>query len=237
VNSASAASRSSTISAAITPGGGRLSVSSRRLVAQPEDVEADLVPGHQLVVGEPVEPLGLLALVPVLRVVAVDEVVEVVVGERVLLEREVLVGAQVVDPQLLRPRVSERACGRRTARWPSRPGRRRCRSAGAAGCGRRTRAAACGGPSPRLRPRTARCRARPPRAAVDLQQGLDVLDEVELLVRGGAQKSSRTTVRSLPLASPSALTICTDDFFPNGGLVSTMSNRGRRGRPAARRRP
>jgi len=40
-----------------------------------------------------------------------------------------------------------------------------------------------------------------------------------------AQKSSRTTVRDWRSARPSALTIWTDDFFPNGGFVSTMSNR------------
>ena len=40
-----------------------------------------------------------------------------------------------------------------------------------------------------------------------------------------AQKSSRTTVRLWRSALPSSLTIVTDDFFPNGGLVSTMSNR------------
>ena len=47
------------------------------LVAQPEDVEAGLVPCHQLVVGDPPEPLGLLPLAELPWLVALDEVVEV----------------------------------------------------------------------------------------------------------------------------------------------------------------
>src|SRR6266699_2332518 len=38
------------------------------------------------------------------RVVAGDEVIEVIAHEGASLQREVLVGAEVVDPQLLRPR-------------------------------------------------------------------------------------------------------------------------------------
>jgi len=38
-----------------------------------------------------------------------------------------------------------------------------------------------------------------------------------------AQKSGRLTVRSLFAALPSSPTRVTDDFFPNGGLASTMS--------------
>ena len=47
------------------------------LVAEPEDVEAGLVARDQLVVGEPLEPLALLALAARVRLVALDEVVEV----------------------------------------------------------------------------------------------------------------------------------------------------------------
>jgi hypothetical protein len=73
------------------------------LIAQPEDVEAGLVPRDQLVVGDAAEPLGLLPLPSVAGLVAGDEVVEVGPAERVGLEREVLVGSQVVDPQVRRP--------------------------------------------------------------------------------------------------------------------------------------
>ena len=78
-------------------------MSFRLFVAEPEEVEADLVAGDELVVGVPLEALGLLALVAVLGAVAGHEVVEIGSGERVLLEGEVLLGTQVVDPQLLGP--------------------------------------------------------------------------------------------------------------------------------------
>jgi len=42
---------------------------------------------------------------PVLRAVAGDELIEVGALERPLLQREVLVGAKVVDSQLRRPRL------------------------------------------------------------------------------------------------------------------------------------
>ncbi len=77
----------------------------QRFVADPEDVEVGLVTGHRLVVGEGLPAsvgvvLGpcLGSLIAVLGVVAGDEVVQIFAGERVLLEREVLVGAQIVDP-------------------------------------------------------------------------------------------------------------------------------------------
>ena len=118
-NCSSAASRSSAMSAAMISGAGRLALSSSALVLQPEDVEVDLVALDELVVGEGLEALALLALVAVLRVVAGDEVVEVGALERVLLQREVLVGAQVVDPELLRSTAfPARACGRRRGRSP-----------------------------------------------------------------------------------------------------------------------
>ena len=50
------------------------------LVAQPEDVEAGLVAGDQLVVGEAAEPLALLPLASLPGLVAGDEVVEVGAG-------------------------------------------------------------------------------------------------------------------------------------------------------------
>ena len=48
---------------------------------------------------------ALGAFVAVLRVVAGDEVVEVAALQCAFLEREVLVGAQIVNPQRLRPRL------------------------------------------------------------------------------------------------------------------------------------
>ena len=60
---------------------------------------------RRAVVGEGLEPLARLAVVAVLRVIARDEVVEVAALKGVLLEREMQVRAQVVDPQRLRPRL------------------------------------------------------------------------------------------------------------------------------------
>ena len=51
------------------------------------------------------ETVGFLAAVPVLRVVADNEVVEVRPFQRVRFQREVLVRAEVVNPQLRRPRL------------------------------------------------------------------------------------------------------------------------------------
>ena len=51
-------------------GGGQVVGVLEALVAEPEDVEAGLVPGDQLVVGEAAEPLGLLALAALAGLVA-----------------------------------------------------------------------------------------------------------------------------------------------------------------------
>jgi hypothetical protein len=48
---------------------------------------------------------GRLPDVAILWVVAGDEIIEVAAFEGVFLEGEVQVGAQVVDPELLRPRL------------------------------------------------------------------------------------------------------------------------------------
>jgi len=42
---------------------------------------------------------------PIIRIVAFDEVLEILVFERIGLEREMLIGSEVIDPQLLRPRI------------------------------------------------------------------------------------------------------------------------------------
>lgn len=68
----------------------------QRLVLEPEDVEAGLVPGHEiLVLVHPPPTIGLLraegglAVVPVGGVVETDELVRVFALERVGLQREV----------------------------------------------------------------------------------------------------------------------------------------------------
>jgi len=82
------------------------------LVFDPEDVQVQFVALRKLLVGEgppaAVRVLlrpRLLTLVPVLRVEALDELVQVLADEWILLEREVLVGAEVVDPEPLGPRL------------------------------------------------------------------------------------------------------------------------------------
>ena len=60
-------------------------------------------------------------------------------------------------------------------------------------------------------------------AAVDLEQRLDVLDEVELLVRGRRPEVGPVVGERLLSVSPSSLTTVIDDFLPNGGLVRTTS--------------
>jgi len=75
----------------------------KALVPQPEDVEVDLVPLHQILVSERMESFGLFPFQLVCSVVTGDEVVQVLVLQRIRLEREVHVGAKVVDPQRLCP--------------------------------------------------------------------------------------------------------------------------------------
>ena len=93
---------------------------------------------------------------PVLRVVAFDEIPKMLVLQGIGLEGEVLVGPQVVDPELLSSRQSPgQAFGRRTGRWPSPPAHKTLPWAASAACGRRTPAAAFASPSRRHRPRRA----------------------------------------------------------------------------------
>ena len=73
------------------------------VVAEPEDAQRRLVPHGQFVV-KGREPLGLRSLMAVGRVVAGDEVIGVSAGQHPRLEGEVLVGAEVIDPQLVRER-------------------------------------------------------------------------------------------------------------------------------------
>ena len=80
------------------------------VVFEPEDVEAGFVAGDEFVVGVGTPAAvgflvgpGGFASVPIRRVVAFHELVEVFALERIGLEREVFVGAEVVDPELLGP--------------------------------------------------------------------------------------------------------------------------------------
>ena len=141
----------------------------------------------QLVVGErPGSAPVSCPLVPVLRVVAGDELVQVRALQRVRLQGEVLVGAQVVDPELLRPRrlagglaVEEQHVG--------------LHALGVEDAGRQAQqgvdVALVQQPPPDRLARAALeqhvVRHHDRGAAVDLQQCLDVLEEVELLVAGG----------------------------------------------------
>ena len=135
------------------------------VVAEPGEVEAHLVAGHELVVGEAFEAVGLGAVLAVVGVVAGYEVVEVGSGEGVLLEGEALVGAEVEDTELAGPRrggslaaleeedVGLDAVGAEDAGWE--------------GVDIGSRGAGDGGSSRRPRPRTGRCRGpRPPRCSL-----------------------------------------------------------------------
>ena len=62
-------------------------------------------------------------------------------------------------------------------------------------------------------------------AAVDFSSVLTCWTKLSCLFDVDAQKSSRTTTSDSRSASPSSFTYAIDDFLPNGGFVSTMSNR------------
>lgn len=74
-------------------GGGEVVGVFEALVAEPEDIQAGLVARHQLVVVEPLEPLGLLTLTEPTGPITGDEIIEVGPGQRVLLQGEVLIRA------------------------------------------------------------------------------------------------------------------------------------------------
>ena len=83
------------------------------LVLDPEDIETGLVPRKNIgnVEFAPAAIRVLLApclgaLVPILRVIAGDEIQQIGVLHRVLLQREVDIGAEIIDPYGLRLRLS-----------------------------------------------------------------------------------------------------------------------------------
>src|SRR5581483_1914561 len=71
------------------------------LVAQPEEVEAELVAFEQFFVAEGAETFALLTLVAILSMIAGDKIVEVAALELVGTQGEVHVGTQIVDPESL----------------------------------------------------------------------------------------------------------------------------------------
>jgi len=73
------------------------------IVLQPENVQAGFVAFYQVVIVEGVEALGFLALVAIFGMVAGDKIIQVLAAQWVCLQREVLICAEVVDPQLLCP--------------------------------------------------------------------------------------------------------------------------------------
>src|SRR5947207_12513588 len=80
------------------------------LVSQPEQIEAELVARQDLFIAVwPPAPVRRLvgprrfALMTLAQAVTGDEIVEIDPGQRTLLEREVLVGPKIVDPDRPRP--------------------------------------------------------------------------------------------------------------------------------------
>ena len=74
----------------------------QRLVPQPEDVEVGFVAGDEFVVGEgfpAVDFFGFAAFATVFGFVALDEIIKVTLGQTVLLEGFVDVGAVVKAPK------------------------------------------------------------------------------------------------------------------------------------------
>ena len=81
---------------------------SQSLVLDPEDIQAGFIPIEDLLGGKPppaairiVLAPGLVALIAVFRVVALDEVFQILIGHWVLFQGKVQVGPQVVEPDLL----------------------------------------------------------------------------------------------------------------------------------------
>ena len=77
MNCSRASCKSSTISSAISTGGGRLRGVFQAVVLEPEDIQVHLVAFEQVLVVECVEMLALLAFVPVLGVETLDEAIEI----------------------------------------------------------------------------------------------------------------------------------------------------------------
>ena len=88
--------------------GGQVVQVGQGLVLDPEDIQAGLVPGKDLLRREAVPAAfrvllisGLMALMPVLRVVTLNKVLQIPKGHGTLLEGKVHIGPQIVYPDLL----------------------------------------------------------------------------------------------------------------------------------------
>jgi hypothetical protein len=84
-------------------GGWQIGSVFQAIVFEPEDVQAGFIAFDQLVIREGVKALGLLALVTILCFVAGYEVIQVLAAQRIRLQGEVFIGAEVVDPKLFGP--------------------------------------------------------------------------------------------------------------------------------------
>lgn len=82
-------------------GWGQLIKVVEAVVLQPEDIQAGFVTSYQLLIAEEFKALGLLPLMAAIGVVASDEVLQIIQPKRPRLEREMLVGPQVVKPHTL----------------------------------------------------------------------------------------------------------------------------------------
>ena len=83
----------------------------KRLVLDPENIEAGFVAGQDFVDAVAAEAAfrilrrpGFAALVPILRMIAGEKLVEILISERVLLECEMDIGTKIVNPDLARLR-------------------------------------------------------------------------------------------------------------------------------------
>lgn len=71
------------------------------VVLEPEDIETSFIASHQLYIAEELKSFCSNALVTVFRVVAGDEIPQVLQLERAGFQGEMFVGAQIVEPDSL----------------------------------------------------------------------------------------------------------------------------------------
>jgi hypothetical protein len=77
----------------------------KAFIPQPENIQIQFVAGGQFFIGKSLEPLCLLALLAVAGMVALCEVVQILALQGVCFQGKVHVGAKVVNPGFLRPRI------------------------------------------------------------------------------------------------------------------------------------
>lgn len=70
-------------------------------VAQPEEIQAELVAFEEFFVAEWAKPLALLALLKMAGTIRGHKVIKMAAGERIGAQGEIHIGAQVVDPEPL----------------------------------------------------------------------------------------------------------------------------------------